>query len=163
MSRRGRKNGWCGCRLAWFSSIAFVLAVPHPVNAASITVNTFEDEVNADGDCSLREAISSANRNFSVDACTAGRGSDRIILPAGTYTLRTVDNLGSDGPNGLPSITSTMSIDPHGDSTAVIERASDAPLFRIFHVGRGALALFDVTIKGGDPGPGQEGGGLFNR
>jgi CSLREA domain-containing protein len=39
---------------------------------AVITVNTLEDELNADEDCSLREAIEAANSNAQVDACVEG-------------------------------------------------------------------------------------------
>ncbi|MFK5892150.1 MAG: IPTL-CTERM sorting domain-containing protein [Pseudomonadota bacterium] len=56
--------------------------------AATITVNTTDDELNADGDCSLREAVDSANRNLGIDACTQGEAAlDTIIIPAGTYQL----------------------------------------------------------------------------
>lgn len=55
----------------------------------TITVNTTSDEFNLDGDCSLREAIHSANTNTVVDACTAGGGAsaDTINVPAGTYLI----------------------------------------------------------------------------
>jgi len=39
---------------------------------ASIVVNTPEDELNTDGDCSLREAITAANTDAPSDACPAG-------------------------------------------------------------------------------------------
>src|SRR3989338_6962424 len=55
--------------------------------AANITITTINDELNADGDCSLREAIESANTDTAIDACLAGAGTDTIILPAGTYVL----------------------------------------------------------------------------
>lgn len=55
--------------------------------AAAISVNTTTDEINRDGDCSLREALQAANADTAVDACPAGNGADTIILPAGTYTL----------------------------------------------------------------------------
>ena len=58
-----------------------------PAEAATIVVNTTDDENNADGDCSLREAVTSANNDAATDACTAGSGADIITLPAGTYTL----------------------------------------------------------------------------
>jgi CSLREA domain-containing protein len=45
--------------------------------AADISgVNTTADELNSDNDCSLREAIQSANTDTGVDACTAGSGDD---------------------------------------------------------------------------------------
>ena len=34
-----------------------------PAAAATITVSTLADELNADGDCSLREAVQAANTN----------------------------------------------------------------------------------------------------
>jgi CSLREA domain-containing protein len=48
---------------------------------ANITVTTQEDELNADGDCSLREAIEAANRDRAVDACPAGSGYDTELRP----------------------------------------------------------------------------------
>src|SRR3990170_4392776 len=56
--------------------------------AATITVTTTADELNSDGDCSVREAVRAANTNAVVDACTAGGpGMDTINVPAGTFTL----------------------------------------------------------------------------
>lgn len=63
-----------------------------PVLAAGdvvITVTTTVDELNGDGDCSLREAVQAANTNAAVDACPAGSatGVDRVTLSDATYTL----------------------------------------------------------------------------
>ena len=52
-----------------------------------ISVTTTDDELNADGDCSLREAIQAANTNQTVDACPTGSGADSILLPTGDYSL----------------------------------------------------------------------------
>jgi len=72
--------------LAWL-----LLALTVSAQAASILVNTADDELNNDGDCSLREAIQSANTNplSGVDACNAGSmGADNIlILVNGTIAL----------------------------------------------------------------------------
>ena len=59
------------------------------VRAASILVNTAEDEDNSDGDCSLREAVYAANNNTPRDDCNAGNaGADTItILVNGTVTI----------------------------------------------------------------------------
>src|SRR5438876_12321819 len=54
------------------------------------TVNTTNDELNTDGDCSLREAVIAANTNTAVDACPAGSSTatDTITLMDGaTYVL----------------------------------------------------------------------------
>ena len=70
---------------------AVVLAlIAKPALAATITVNTTDDEYNADGDCSLREALHAANTNTARDACPAGgTGTDTINVPAGTYVTAT--------------------------------------------------------------------------
>jgi CSLREA domain-containing protein len=58
--------------------------------ATDIHVTTFDDKINTDGFCSLREAIISANKDQvssgSPGECAAGSG-DTIFPPAGTYTL----------------------------------------------------------------------------
>ncbi len=109
-----------------------------------ITVTTTDDEVNSDGDCSLREAINAANTDQPVDTCPAGSGADTIALAQATYLIGTVDNV-SDGHNGLPSITTTLSIIGNG---AVIQ-GSGAQI-RFFHVvASGALSLYEMTLTGG--------------
>ena len=49
----------------------------------AITINTPDDELNSDGDCSLREAVQAANTDTGVDGCTAGSGADTIKVPPG--------------------------------------------------------------------------------
>jgi len=57
--------------------------LPTAANADTIiNVNTTDDELNSDGDCSLREAIRAANSDAAVDACLAGSGADTIIPPS---------------------------------------------------------------------------------
>ena len=41
-------------------------------NPGQLIVTTLEDELNTDGDCSLREAVEAANTNTSVDVCGTG-------------------------------------------------------------------------------------------
>src|SRR5688500_13099115 len=52
-----------------------------------IVVTTNVDELNADGDCSLREAIEAVNTNADVDACFVGSLANSIIMSGGTYNL----------------------------------------------------------------------------
>ena len=71
-------------RLSLAIVLALLLALAagggRPAQAATINVNTADDELNTDGDCSLREAIRSANLDTAVDACNAGAGeSCRVI------------------------------------------------------------------------------------
>jgi len=78
-------------RLTAVAALASLLALALPpvpaARAAAINVNTPDDELNGDGDCSLREAIQAANTDAVVDACAAGSGADTIDVPAGTYTV----------------------------------------------------------------------------
>lgn len=62
---------------------------PHAY-AAGIVVNTTDDELNNDGDCSLREAIQAANLDTAVDACTPGSGADEISFSLGAGAVITL-------------------------------------------------------------------------
>jgi len=44
-----------------------------PMALATITVDTTDDELNNDGDCSLREAIQAANTDSAIPALTRHR------------------------------------------------------------------------------------------
>jgi len=60
-----------------------------------------QDELNDDGDCSLREAISAANDNTTVDACPAGEAviTDTITFDvAGTITVTSQLSVTAGGP-----------------------------------------------------------------
>ncbi len=46
--------------------LVFSLAVPQIVHASIITVNTTDDELNADGDCSFREVGSGARISLTL-------------------------------------------------------------------------------------------------
>ena len=48
--------------------LALAVGGIRPAHAATINVNTFADELNTDGDCSLREAIRASNTDLAVDA-----------------------------------------------------------------------------------------------
>ena len=112
---------------------AWLLSPPGPVHADSIVVESCAAS-------DLIAAITTANANAT---------NDIILLNSGcTYTLTEVNNA-TDGPNGLPSIASSMVILGNG---AVIERsdAPDTPPFRVFHIAaNGALALKQVTVRNG--------------
>jgi predicted outer membrane repeat protein len=82
------------------------------------------------------------------------------MLSAGTYTLTQPAN-GDGGGNGLPVITSAMTIYGHG---ATITRSTEpaTPLFRIASVAAGgSLTLDDLTISHGAVGA-YPAGGLRN-
>lgn len=145
--------------------LALALSAGPPVHANNIVVDAGVVVIATDGDCSLREAIVNANDDAATHAdCAAGGGPDTIILPAaGTFTVPDVDNL-TDGENGLPSVTSVITIDGNG---SIIERdPMDADTFRLFHVApSGDLTLDATTLRYGvadDTTPGDNGGGIFS-
>jgi CSLREA domain-containing protein len=124
------------------------------VHAASITVTTTADELNANGNCSLREAIQAANTDTAVDACPAGTGADTITVPAGTYNLSLGDLNAVD-----------VTINGTGAGSTIIKQNQAGE--RVFET-TGTVNISRVTITGGQAGtsstvPGHlHGGGLHN-
>ena len=167
LSRRARRHiqrklalslGAAALLLA-LSSIQVPLAYGNSINVAASEV-----AINDNGVCSLIEAIENANDTVTGqphDDCAAGdpAGADTINLPAGsTFTLDSVHS----GKNGLPVITSQITIEGNG---ATIQRDGAAPQFRILEVdGSGAnngdLTLKKATISAGDVS--GSGGGVHN-
>src|SRR5688500_2559724 len=79
------------------------------------------------GDVScLIAAINEANQNGEENT---------INLSAGTYTLTSIDNIGTiSSRNGVPRIASAMIINGESAETTIIERDPGAPQFRILDV-----------------------------
>jgi CSLREA domain-containing protein len=71
--------------LFMIAAFAFFIAVPAEAHAANIVVNSFEDIVQTDTSCTLREAIEAAGRNAVFNGCTgtASYGAEQSHL-AGT-------------------------------------------------------------------------------
>ncbi|MCB9786579.1 MAG: OmpA family protein [Deltaproteobacteria bacterium] len=66
-------------RLAHAAAIvALALCCSPGARAVTITVNTSDDELNGDGDCSLREAVEAANTDSPISGCPGGSGPDII-------------------------------------------------------------------------------------
>lgn len=143
----GRAYGWTVWAVA--GTLAFSLGIARPGAAAVIECTS------GDVAC-LIDAINAVNATAEADT---------IHLQAGTYTLAAPDN-DTDGSNGLPSITSPLTIVGAGIGNTIIEREATAPDFRLFHVAQaGILKLEGVTARGGRLRTGSnpvDGGGLFN-
>jgi predicted outer membrane repeat protein len=148
-------------RLLAFASIIFtLLAFPGTSHAADLTVNAITAYIATDGQCSLVEAIDNANNDAATHAdCPAGNGPDTITLSR-DVALDGTTVFTFFGENGLPPITSTITIQGEGFS---ISRVTGSPAFRIFAVaGGGNLTLSRVTVSGGQQSSGfNDGGGIY--
>ena len=133
-----------GILLAALLALAAASAAP----AAVIHVTTHRDELNSDGDCSLREAVRSANLDNSVDACTKGNDKDWILLGAGRYEFRAALSGEDDAAvKGDLDLTGTVGVRGAGRTRTIVD-ANDVD--RIFHVQNGANAVIaGLTIENG--------------
>ena len=128
--------------------LPLLLASARPMAPASITVG---------GACNLNAAIAAANTDLPVGGCTAGSGADVIRL-TGTVLLTMVDHV-EDGPNGLPSVSTKITIEGGGET--VVRDFVSAPLFRIFRIApSGDLTLQDLLVSFGEVE--SRGGGIYN-
>ena len=103
--------------------------------------------INVDDDCSLREAIISANDDSQENGCEQGNGHDTInLVPNSLIELTAVDVLG-DGDSGTPIITSEITINGNNSTLA---RESSAPNMRLLEVVEGGnLTVDSLTLTGG--------------
>lgn len=117
-----------------------------------ITVNTTADELNTDGDCSLREAIQAANTNTAVDACAAGSGTDVISFSLTTPAVITL-SLGkldiSAEPLSIVGLGANLLAIDGNNSQQVFNITSDIP-----------VSISDLTVRNGNTV--YDGGGLFS-
>ncbi len=123
--------------------------------AASIVVTTTTDEINTNGQCSLREAIINANnddQSGSTD-CAAGSGDDTITFAVdGTFTLdigATNENAALDGDLDITD-TDALTLSGNGAQATII--AGNAAAESVFTVRAGTVTITGVTITNGHAG-----------
>lgn len=136
-------------------------AVPRPSHpAADIAVTETADELNNDGDCSLREAVQAANTDAAVDACTAGAGADVIYVPAGFYLLSLVGAGEDANATGDLDISSDLTLLGDGPPNTYIDGFNAD---RVLHVTTVSMTvnIANLTVQFGNT-PSQ-GGGLMAR
>lgn len=90
MSNRAPVGARYGARRHAFVAAALMLCTASAGYATAINITTPADDLTANGNCTLREAVIAANTDTAVDGCPAGSASDAIIVPAGTYVLTLV-------------------------------------------------------------------------
>ncbi|MEZ5461729.1 choice-of-anchor Q domain-containing protein [Dokdonella sp.] len=90
--------------------ILLALSLSTGADAATINVTTTDDTIAADGQCSLREAITAANTDAAFNGCPAGSGVDQILLAAEDYRLE-ITGAGEDAnASGDLDIRSSLEI-----------------------------------------------------
>lgn len=136
---QGTRAARIGAAVA-LAAAAQVMIAQAPAGAATLTVTTDADELNADGDCSLREAVEAANTDAAVDACPAGSGEDTIVLPAGTFPL--ASQLVVSDADGLTIVGAGAS------STGIIGSGGH----RLIDVTAGTFTVDSLTLAGGEAG-----------
>lgn len=135
---------------AFIAAVRPVMPAQAAPNGTTIIVNTADDELNSDSDCSLREAIQAANTDTAVDACPAGSGADGIAFAA-NYTI----TLGS----ALPVITSSVTITGNGTVNTIVQASTCDPVnlpggctpatWRVFTIDGSTVTLKDLTTRYG--------------
>ena len=152
---------------------AVVGAVSPAVGSATITVTVFDDELNDDGDCSLREAVAATNGDTTVSGCVDATlaETDTILLPPGTYTL-------SLGPSGEDlNMGGDLDITDSGETTVLRSSSGSAQdtvirgaaaggtagtaIDRILHIPNSVTAVVrDVSLINGRESGGGGGGAV---
>ena len=142
--------------LAWGLLLAFASS---PAWAANITVNSTADPGTDDAECTLREAITSANTDTAFGGCLTGSGDDVINFD---FALPETVSLTAE----LPDLSSNIEIVGPGADQLTVTRPDTAENFRIFTVSGDTtvVTISGMTISNGntfeldDP----RGGGISN-
>lgn len=127
--------------------------------STTINVTTPNDELNFDGDCSLREAIRAANTDAAVDACPAGNGADTINIPAGTYNL--IQTSGDEDAKGDLDIQTDMTLQGAGADVTEIHSDMGERVMDVYSSIQVLVA--GVTLSGGQDTEGFSGGGILSQ
>ena len=122
---------------------------------SAMVVNTLDDELNADGDCSLREAVEAANTNLAVDACPAGEAEamDSIGFAVnGTITLAQAITLNNGGP-----VEVVGNLDADDQPTITLDGGGTTRILEVAYSNH-PVRLENLTITNGSA---NNGGGIF--
>lgn len=153
----------CGLILIGCLFLLFRVGIPSIQAATVIHVSTTADEINNDGDCSLREALRAANLDVAVDACPAGSGADTIDIPAGTYLLSIAVVGDDEGLTGDLDLVGEVTLQGHGANSTIIDANA---LDRVFQILPSATVTIEaLTVRHGQVPSGSPipfGGGILN-
>jgi CSLREA domain-containing protein len=126
--------------------IAWALATAPAAFAATIPVTSQEDRIANDGDCTLREAVISANEDRAVDACAKGGYVDTIELEAGTYRLTIPGPMENLAATGDLDLTDPVELVGAPGATQIVAPPGD----RVLHVMGVHAKVTGLTLTGGD-------------
>jgi CSLREA domain-containing protein len=118
-------------------------------SAATITVTTDADENGSGADCSLREAVASANSDTPVGGCAAGAGADSIVFAMPFFGTAREIRLAT----GELRINSPVTINGTGAHLLTLRNIQAASgTSRVFLVfgGVASLTLSGATVTGGN-------------
>jgi Ca2+-binding RTX toxin-like protein len=130
------------------TAVVLSLVFAASAGAATITVNTADDDGTATGDCELRDAIDAANGDSAEDGCEAGLGDDLIqfnIAGAGVHTIQplsrlpTISGAGAveiDGKNGTagPRIEIDATNTAVGEAGLITSTGAEGSYFHDFAI-----------------------------
>ncbi len=163
--RGGRNAGKRVMTMAAIGGIGASLAVAASASAAGIVVDSTADPTGATDECTLRQAIESANTDtVPVDSdCVEGDGDDTITFAIPSPPPHTIALYnGPEDPDEL-GISSDLEIQGPGvDDLIVDATAAPSTRSRVFNVTAGDVTISGLTATGGHlglPGPGPDGGG----
>lgn len=118
--------------------------------ASTIVVDTLSGAAADDGLCSLREAITAANEDITVDTCVGTDGADTI-----TFSVTgTINLFPTNGP--LPDVTTEITIDGDVDGDGAGDITISGTAFvgvpiagHVYVASTGALTLKNLTLTNG--------------
>jgi len=148
------------------AAIASAVVSAPPAHSATITVDSVADP-GTRFQCTLRNAINSANSDATNTSCVTGSGNDNIVFAQNLAT--STINLGSQ-----LEVTSPMSISGPGVNQLAISGQGGTRVLLIDDDDESTnleVAIFDLTIRDGlavidnpiGPDLPASGGGIFNR
>jgi CSLREA domain-containing protein len=149
------RAGRLGLAAALLAGLVWTV-LPGVARATTITVTTTADDVDVNGNCTLREAIRAANLDQAVDACPAGFGADTIVAPAGTYTLALAGTGEDAALTGDLDLAGEVTLVGAGMPDTILDGGG---LDRVLHVLEEATVTLErLTVQGGDTGTLADGG-----
>lgn len=137
---RGLGSKYRTSALAVAGVVVASLTLTASAGAVGIQVTSPNDPSGAPTDCTLRDALESANTDDPVNdsACTEGSGADTITFAASALPL-------IQGGDEF-EIASNVTIQGPGSALLSIDGVSDE---RVFHVTSGSAAISGLTIENG--------------